>query len=104
MSRESFILQLRTMIGVLETIRNTLTPEIEKLQDVVKQLQDESHLGSHSAFDYGLKDQAGAVKRIKKELTKAQKEIKNLSGNLEDLQTKQIAEDSTQMTDLPDKT
>lgn len=99
MQNEAFILQLRTIITVLDRIRQAVSAEIGKLDDTAKRLEDESHLGTAASFDFGLEDQANAVKRVKKEISKALKEVKTLSKDLETSQTKKIAEQSTSMSD-----
>ncbi|OGH58071.1 MAG: hypothetical protein A3G34_05855 [Candidatus Lindowbacteria bacterium RIFCSPLOWO2_12_FULL_62_27] len=99
MDNETFILQVRGMISVLDTLRQSLSAEIQKLDETAKRLEDSSHLGSASAFDFGLEDQSAAMKRVKKEISKASREVKRLSKDLEAAQSKKIAEQSGSLTD-----
>lgn len=101
MSNESFILQLRTLIAAMDQIRNSVASEIQKLEQTVGQLEDESKLGAVSTFDFGLGAQRAAVERVKKSVSKAMREIKKLSKDLEESQTKKMAEQNTSMSDLP---
>ncbi len=103
MSNEGFIMQLRTMIAVMDRIRTSVSEEIVKLDETAKRLEDESRLGAASAFDFGMDDQHKAAERVKKEISKALREIKKLSKDLEEDQTKKMAEKSSSMTDMPDK-
>lgn len=103
MSNEVFILQLRNMIDALEGIRQTVSAEIQKLDEIAKRLGDESHLGTSAAFDFGKEDQAKAVEQVKKKISKSLREIKKLSKDLEASQNKKIAERSGTMTDAIDK-
>lgn len=102
MNNENFILQIRNMISALDQIRQIVNPEIQKLEETVKRLEDQSHLGTIAVSDFGLEDQTTALANVRKQINKVMRTMKSLSEDLEESQNKKMAETSGVMTDQVD--